>query len=63
MSENHHNQPFTHMKDGYAAKSNFDANQQQLHRSGLPGLWRQVSNLLILVAVIAVVTIVVRVFL
>ncbi|MNJ73262.1 hypothetical protein D3C77_700350 [compost metagenome] len=62
MNGNEHNQPFTHLADPHGAKANFDINQQQLHTRGVPGLWRQISNLLIMVAIIAVVVILVRVF-
>lgn len=62
MNDNSPKQPATSMTDPYAAKANSEINEQQLHRSGVPGLWRQISNLFILVAIIAVVVILVRLF-
>ncbi|MNJ53567.1 hypothetical protein D3C77_489610 [compost metagenome] len=62
MNDNHPNQPATSRTDPYAAKTNFDVNEQQLHKSGVPGLWRQICNLSILVAIIALVIVLVRMF-
>ncbi|GAA0134098.1 hypothetical protein YSY43_09380 [Paenibacillus sp. YSY-4.3] len=63
MNGNEHNQqPFPPFSDPYAAKAKFDADQQKLQSTGVPGLWRQISNLLILVAIIAVVVLLVRLF-
>ncbi|ASR46810.1 hypothetical protein [Paenibacillus kribbensis] len=54
---NEDNRPFSTPVDAEGAKANFDVNQQKLHSEGGTGLWRQVSNLLILVGVIAVIII------
>ncbi|WP_226001906.1 hypothetical protein [Paenibacillus sp. BJ-4] len=59
---NEDNRPFSKPVDAEGAKANFDVNQQKLHSEGVSGLWRQVSNLLILVGVIAVIIILSRVF-
>ncbi|AZK47852.1 hypothetical protein [Paenibacillus lentus] len=61
MSENHQ-QPFVTKTDPHAVKANFEVNQQQLHKRGVPGLWRQISNLFIVIAIIAVVVVLVRLF-
>ncbi|MDQ0493011.1 MULTISPECIES: hypothetical protein [Paenibacillus] len=58
---NEENRPFSKPVDAEGAKANFDVNQQRLHSEGVSGLWRQVSNLLILVGVIAVIIILSRV--
>ncbi|MEC0181534.1 hypothetical protein P4H61_08470 [Paenibacillus peoriae] len=57
---NEDNRPFSNPVDAEGAKANFDVNQQKLHSEGVPGLWRQVSNLLILVGVIALIIILCR---
>lgn len=62
MNDNHSKQPATSMTDPYAAKANSDVNEQKLHKSSVHGLWRQISNLFILVAIIAVVVVLVRLF-
>ncbi|MGM1020816.1 MAG: hypothetical protein ACQEXV_09755 [Bacillota bacterium] len=54
---NEDNRPFSSPVDAEGAKANFDANQRKLHSEGASGLWRQVSNLLILVGVIALIII------
>ncbi|MNW54303.1 hypothetical protein D3C74_318990 [compost metagenome] len=46
--------------DPYAHKANHDANQQKLHTEGAQGFWRQISNLLITLAIIAAVIVVLR---
>lgn len=58
---NEDNRPFSSSVDAEGAKANFDANQRKLHSEGSSGLWRQVSNLLILVGVIALIIILGRV--
>lgn len=56
---NEENRPFSRSADAEGAKANFDANQRKLE--GVPSLWRQVSNLLILVGVIALIILLGRV--
>ncbi|TKH42092.1 hypothetical protein C1I60_22625 [Paenibacillus terrae] len=58
---NEDNRPFSSPVDTEGAKANFDVNQRKLHSEGASGLWRQVSNLLILVGVIALIIILGRV--
>ncbi|APB70540.1 hypothetical protein C5G87_17640 [Paenibacillus peoriae] len=58
---NEENRPFSRSADAEGAKANFDANQRKLHSEGVPSLWRQVSNLLILVGVIALIILLGRV--
>jgi hypothetical protein len=48
--------------DPYAAKANFDANQNKIHSDGQPTLWYQVSNLLITVGIIAFIIVLFRIF-
>ncbi len=62
MIDGNNNNPFSHSADPYGAKANFDVNQQKLHTEGVPGFWRQVTNLLILVGIIALVVVLVRIF-
>lgn len=50
------------LPDPYAAKSNFDVNQKKFQSQGVPGLWRQISNLLITVGIIAFLIVLVRIF-
>ncbi|MEK4513241.1 hypothetical protein EJP82_19195 [Paenibacillus anaericanus] len=56
------NKPLSHLSDPYAAKANFDVNEKRLHSQGAPGLLYQVTNLLILVGIIAVIIVLVRIF-
>ncbi|MGW8957204.1 hypothetical protein [Paenibacillus sp. NPDC055715] len=58
---NEDNRPFSSPVDAEGAKPNFDANQWNLHSEGDSGLWRQVSNLLVLVGAIALIIILGRV--
>ncbi|KZE73092.1 intracellular growth attenuator family protein [Paenibacillus polymyxa] len=58
MNEEH--RPFSSPADAEGTKANFDANQRKLHSEGASSLWRQVSNLLILVGVIALIIIIGR---
>jgi len=60
FDDNH--KPFSHSADPYGSKANFDVNQKKLLSKGVPSLWRQVTNLLILVGVIAVVIILAKIF-
>ncbi|MGG4553754.1 hypothetical protein [Paenibacillus humicus] len=62
MNGNEHHQNFQAYTNPNAAKLKFDADQQQLHSTGVLGLWRQISNLLILAAIIAIVVLLVRLF-
>ena len=48
--------------DPYAAKANFDVNEKKLHMEGPPGPLRQVTDLLIVVGIIAVIVLLVRFF-
>ncbi|WP_211747708.1 hypothetical protein [Paenibacillus sp. Marseille-Q4541] len=48
--------------DPYSAKANFDVKEEMLHKYGFPSLWREVSNLLILVGIIAGVVLLFRLF-
>ncbi|MCC3379964.1 hypothetical protein ACFQ5D_06375 [Paenibacillus farraposensis] len=56
------NRPFSKPVDAEGAKANFDVNQRKLHSEGVSGLWRQVSNLLILVGVIVLIIMLSRLF-
>jgi hypothetical protein len=58
---NEDNRTFSSPVDAEGAKANFDVNQRKLHSKGVSGLWHQVSNLLILVGVIALIIILGRV--
>ncbi|MNP52864.1 hypothetical protein D3C76_1472850 [compost metagenome] len=57
-----HNKPFSHSADPQGAKANFDANEKKLHSQGVLGFWRQVTNLLILVGVIALIVVLAKIF-
>lgn len=59
---NDSNKPLSHLSDPYAAKANFDVNEKRLHSQGAPGFLYQVTNLLILVGIIAFIIILVRIF-
>ena len=48
--------------DPYSAKANFDVKEEELHKYGVPSLWREVSNLLIIVGIIAGVILLSRIF-
>lgn len=54
--------PSNPLPDPYAAKANYDVNQQKLHSQGTSGLWRQISNLLIIVGIITVIIVLVKIF-
>lgn len=56
------NKPFSHSADPYGAKANFDVNQEKLHREGVHSFWRETTNLLIIVGVIAVVILLIKLF-
>lgn len=58
----HQHQPFADSADPHGAKANHDVNAAKLHREGVPGLWRQVSNLLILTGIIALVYLLFKIF-
>ncbi|GAK38567.1 hypothetical protein PUW24_17090 [Paenibacillus urinalis] len=55
------NRPYTEPADPYSDKANFEIKQQELHEKGYPLLWREVSNLLILLAVIGVIVLLSRI--
>jgi len=55
--------PFSQLPDPYAAKANFDVNEKKMHTQGVPGLWSQTLDLLIMVGIIAAVIILFKVFL
>lgn len=48
--------------DHVGHKANFDANEQNLHTRGVPSLWSEISSLLIIVGIIAVIYVVFRIF-
>jgi hypothetical protein len=48
--------------DPYAFKAKHDTDSRKLRTEGVPGIWRQITNLLILFAVLAVIFLVVRGF-
>jgi len=48
--------------DPYGSKANFDMNEKKLHSQGVSGLFRQITNLLILVGILAFIVILVRIF-
>lgn len=50
--------PSANSNDPGAYKANHDVNEHRLHNEGAPGLWRQVSNLLITVGIIAIIFVV-----
>ncbi|WP_339818472.1 hypothetical protein MKZ15_22920 [Paenibacillus sp. FSL R7-0216] len=56
-----HGKPFSHPADPHGAKANFDTNKHKLHSTGVPGFWRQTTNLLILAGVIAVIILISRI--
>lgn len=56
------NDPRPFPPDPHAHKANHEANEKKLHSSGPPGLWRQISNLLILAAIIAGIVLLVKLF-
>lgn len=41
-------------------KANHDVNAQKYHTEGVPGFWSEVTNLLIVVAIIAIIFLVIR---
>ncbi|RRJ67532.1 hypothetical protein EHV15_12325 [Paenibacillus oralis] len=57
-----HGKPFSSPADPHGAKANFDTNEKKLHSHGVSGLWRQITNLLILVGVIAAIILLSRIF-
>ncbi|MCT2194293.1 MULTISPECIES: hypothetical protein [unclassified Paenibacillus] len=61
MDNNDHGKPFSHLADPHGAKAHFDTNEHKLHSTGVPGLLRQITNLLILVGVIAVIIVISRI--
>lgn len=61
FNENNPN-PFNRLPDPDAAKSKFDVNQKKLHSEGPTGFWREVSDLLITVGIIAVIIFLIKVF-
>ncbi|OAB39777.1 hypothetical protein [Paenibacillus glacialis] len=56
------NKPFSHSADPYGSKANFDMNEKKLHSQGVSGLFRQITNLLILVGILALIVILVKIF-
>lgn len=57
-NQNHMNQ----LPDPDAHKANFDVKQQRLHTKGPFGFWREVSDLLIAVGIIAVIIFLIKIF-
>ncbi|MEF2969166.1 hypothetical protein V3851_25665 [Paenibacillus sp. M1] len=55
------NRMFNPPDNPYAAKAHFDTNVKKLRTEGIPGLWRQISNLLIVVAIFAVIILIVSI--
>ncbi|GAB6991992.1 hypothetical protein [Paenibacillus pini] len=53
IPDNH--QTNTQIPSPYAAKANFDVNERKLHSKGTDGLRYQVTNLLILIGIIALI--------
>lgn len=62
MSDHQQIPPQPPPQDAYGAKAHFDVNQQKLHAEGPPGALRQITDLLILVAIIAGVIFLIRLF-
>lgn len=62
MMDNNDHKPFSLPDDPHAAKAHYDTEQKKMHTAGPPGLWREVSNLLILVAIIALIVVLVKIF-
>lgn len=56
------NKPFSHSADPYGSKANFDVNEKKLHSQGVSGFFREITNLLILVGILALIVILIRVF-
>lgn len=56
-----HGKPFSHSADSHGAKANFDTNERKLHSQGYLTFWRQVTNLLILDGIIAVIILISKV--
>lgn len=54
--------PFSPPPDPHSHKANHDTNERKLHSEGPPSLWRQISNLLILAAIIAGIVLLVKLF-
>ncbi|ETT69623.1 hypothetical protein C173_16996 [Paenibacillus sp. FSL R7-277] len=50
--------PHANSTDPGGHKANHDVNEQKLHKEGPQGLWRQISDLLIAVGVIALIIVV-----
>ncbi|MFD1178968.1 hypothetical protein ACFQ3W_22065 [Paenibacillus puldeungensis] len=62
MDNNNNHKPFSLPNDPHASKAHFDTEQKKMHTAGPPGLWREISNLLILVAIIAFIIVLVKIF-
>lgn len=56
-----HGKPFSHSADPHGAKANFDTTEKKLHSEGYSKFWRQVTNLLIIVGIIAVIILISKV--
>ncbi|MCM3783017.1 hypothetical protein M3231_08510 [Neobacillus mesonae] len=56
------NMSFSNQADPYAAKANMEIKQQELRERGYSSLWREISNLLILIAVIGGIILISRIF-
>lgn len=54
MSDFFNQGPGPNSTDPGGHKANHDVNAQKYHKEGVPGFWRQVTDLLILVGIIAV---------
>ncbi|MEK3793383.1 hypothetical protein MKX42_16755 [Paenibacillus sp. FSL R7-0204] len=54
-----HPGPSIYSNDPGGHKANHDVNEQKLHREGPLGFWRQISDLLIAVGVIALIIVVI----
>ncbi|WP_178022244.1 hypothetical protein [uncultured Paenibacillus sp.] len=57
-----HGKPFSHSADPHGAKAHFDTSERKIRSTGVPGFWRQTTNLLILAGVIALIIVISRIF-
>ncbi|MEK3769513.1 hypothetical protein MKY14_13180 [Paenibacillus sp. FSL R5-0887] len=60
MSDFFNSGPNPNMTDPGGHKANHDVNAQKYHTEGVPGFWSEVTNLLIVVAIIVVIFLVIR---
>ncbi|AWV35053.1 hypothetical protein MHH60_04595 [Paenibacillus sp. FSL H7-0716] len=60
MSDFFNSGPNPNLSDPAGHKANHDVNAQKYHTEGVPGFWSEVTNLLIVVAIIAVIFLVIR---